>query len=237
MRVQMYESDVRESALVSGHSATEDLEAPQAKRRKKKDRREELSFGSVRMGTLQNAACHATAVSDMDALLPTTGDGGTLPHCRLGRYSFAVRLGVYLADNALLPMGMHPEADNDEVVIHTCANITSPSGKHVIRADPSFRGKPAYSFVEIQADDDHWYAQLLLLFVYRCDEDAGPGALVAYLKKAPELERVCPNKSAFRWYSRFPYCVDVRQIVRPVWMVHVNWLSRRDDPVFVLVDM
>ena len=84
-----------------------------------------------------------------------------------------------------------------------------------------------------------WYGQVVLIFSYRQNEDEAyeGAALINYLTRVPGIQRLCPSKVGFAWTSRYPDCVDVRNIIRPVVMVRVPWLKGdRGAPQFVLMD-
>lgn len=196
----------------------------------------ERDFGTGYLGTQQRMPLDRLTVDAVNERLPTRD---MLPNSRMMASTlFADRLGVFLTDGDVRPSGTYPTPDNNQVTIHYRATIHARDGapESVIRAAPSWHGKPAYSFVEIRGAGGSWYAQVILLFAFKVGDVPHAAALVNYLEEVPALRSTCPNKTCFRWYSRYPDCVDLREIARCVVIAHIAWLTPRDGPRFVLLD-
>lgn len=193
---------------------------------------DETLVGATRLGTRSKALrVDAVRVWNVGALLPTIQE---LPQSRMKSFHFADRLGVYLTDGQVRPEGEYPTVDDDLVVVHRRAKIDTPTGRQVIRADPSFRGKARYSFVQIRGTDDHWYGQVIALLTFKFRGVLTAVALVNYLTQDWSFQAHCPNKEGFRWHSGYPDCIEVANIIRPVCMVHAAY-SGRAVPTFALM--
>ena len=177
----------------------------------------------VRFGTRGNSTAYGeTAIGDVDAMLPTAR---MLPLLHLRKFAFADRLGWFLTEGAAMPSGAYPRPDGDVIISFKRMQVASAHGHNVpfVRADPHYHGRPAYSFVSIEAGagDGQWFAQVLFLFTARFRGEKLALALVVYLEEIVG-RRACPNKRTFRWYSRFPDCVSASKISGVVRMISVE---------------
>lgn len=200
-----------------------------------KERASQQDFDDVFLGTLKKTAnIGQTAVLDVDDLLPTRAD---LPNSRMGHFAFADRLGCFMTGEERLA-GTYPLPRDGEVVVFEQARVQTATARSMIRAARNFRGQPRYDFVEVRGENDvPWYGQVVMFFSYRQDEEYLGVALINYLTRVASIQRQCPSKVGFEWTSRYPDCVDVRNIIRPVVMLRVPWLKgRHGEPQFVLID-
>ena len=195
------------------------------------------AFAHVFLGNLKRTSnIGEISLAEVNSLLPRRHH---LPNSRMSPFVFADRLGLFMTDEKRRS-GEYPAPHGGTVCAFDQAKIMTDVGRNVLRATRDFRGKPRYDFVQIRGKDGvPWYAQVLLFFSY-CEaekyEQYAGAALVSYLTPDPRIQRRCPTKTGFQWTSRFPDCVDVRNIIRPVVMAHIPWLSTNDAPTFVLMD-
>ena len=189
--------------------------------------------GPVRFGTAQHGQDPMrTLLRDVDAAVPTLDE---LPQSALGTFRFADRLGVYLTHGEVRLIGSYPGPDGNIVLLHNRAEISTPQGRAIIRADTSFHGRQTYSFVEVRGGDGTlWYGQVLLLCSFQYEENPQHIALVSYLDEDESMNALLPCKKSFHWFSQFPDCVDLSHVVRPVRMLHVPHASR-GEVKFVMV--
>ena len=222
-----------DSSLQAMENLDSDDDEPRRKRKRATMLHEEQYVGTARFGT-RSKGMHMDAipVDSVDALLPTST---VLPHARMRRCRFADRLGLYLTDGEMRLSGAYPRPDDGVVVLHRRVKIDTPAGRVVIRADSDFRGHARYSFVELRAQGRSWYGQVIALMTFKFNGALTAVALVNYLDLFGDFNAICPNKEGYRWYSQFPDCLEVDNIIRSVCMLPAPDLVNR-DPVFVLMN-
>ncbi len=175
----------------------------------------------------------AVAVEDVHPLIPTRAQ---LPFMRLRPFRFDDRLGLRLTGGHALVTGTYPHPEDDCIVVYQRMTPAPPnSNRGVVRASPKFHGRPVYSFVELDADGEMWYGQVLLLFTCVYEGERLALALIEYLDEVHGALRL-PNKKTFRRLERHPECVDLFRILRPVLMVVVPRGAGVAEDLFVLVD-
>lgn len=164
-----------------------------------------------------------------------------IPHVLNAPFSlpvpFADRLGLFLADGAVLPPGTYPLPDDGNVSIYPYTSLVDRNGKaFCVHARDDHYGKARYSFVELQAGAERWYVRVWMLFscVFR-----GTWYKLAFVSmmKAVSRERYNTTRRTFVWNSTHLDCVEVGHILRTVIMVP-SFLRRRaiDPEVFHLLE-
>ncbi len=189
----------------------------------------------VKLGS-QSRGGISVPVDEVQDLIPTRTQ---LPFMRVLPFRFPDRLGWHVTNLALVS-GTYPRPDGDAVVVfRRMTPAPRPPYRDegaVVRAAPRFHGRPVYSFVELEAGEELWYGQVLLLFTCVFDGERRALALIEYLDEVQHGPLRFPNKKTFRRLERVPECVDLCHVLRPVTMVTVPRGAGMTSDLFVLVD-
>ena len=225
------------TAAARGEDGGDEGDKKKAKRRAMRRRCWMQQHNPTADGVTLGSRAHAdpveiVRVDDVDGFIPNRAQ---LPLLRLSAFRFADRLGWFLTDGQARRSGTYPRPDGDIVNIFRRTRVSSGHAwPGIVRASAKFHGRPVYSFVEIDvgAGVQPWYAQVLLLFTCSHHGQEWALALVAYLDAVPNS-----HGRAFRWFGKFPDCVQLRRIRRSVLMVvapgcdGVHWFHLIDhDP-------
>ena len=150
---------------------------------------------------------------------------------------FADRLGLFLADGAALPQGSYPAPDDGQVVVFPFAALVGPAGEPVrVHARNSHYGKSKYSFVELQAGAERWYARVWILFHCVFRGATYKLAMASVMKRLPR-KQYNTQRRTFTWNSSHLECFELGHILRTVVMVP-SYIRRRalDPEVFHLLE-
>lgn len=164
-----------------------------------------------------------------------------VPHVLKAPFSlpvpFADRLGLFLADGAVMPTGAYPLPDDGNVSIYPYTSLVGAGGlSFSIHARDNHYGRARYSFVEMQAGTELWYARVWMLFscIFR---GVWYKLALGTMMKAISRERYNTSRKTFTWNSSHLDCFEVGHVRRTVIMVPSFIRQRAIDPeVFHLLE-
>ncbi|MCG3771087.1 MAG: hypothetical protein JW384_02267 [Nitrosomonadaceae bacterium] len=178
------------------------------------------------------------SMDEAHEFLPSRGEEATL-HLPRRTWTLRERLGVFLSDGARLPVRDYPAPDGGGVVIpHVRARLAVAAGAHgnfLVHSSRSFHGKPAFSWVEVNADGTLWYGRVLALLTLTYKRQTFEVALIMLLRQLTARENPYPASKAYTWWSPFPDVFTMDKLRRVVTIVHAKDLPGK-DPVFLLLD-